>query len=31
MKQLNELLMEKIDRIEADKNLSTQQITPLPQ
>ena len=31
LKQLNELLMEKIDRIEAEKNLSTQQITPLPQ
>ena len=31
LKQLNELLMEKIDRIDAEKNLSTQQITPLPQ
>jgi transcriptional regulator with XRE-family HTH domain len=31
LKQLNELLMEKIDRIETYKNLSTQQITPLPQ
>ena len=31
LKQLNELLMEKIDRINAEKNLSTQQITPLPQ
>ncbi len=31
LKQLNELLMEKIDRIDAEKNLSTQQITPSPQ
>ena len=31
LKQLNELLMEKIDRIEAEKNLSTQQITSPPQ